>query len=124
MTFAKEHYRGLDSDRDTEAEVAAIVGFFPKVLSRQKVIYDNEEDLDGGIYYPIQLLAYTLHEGDRPFDRSAFLPTEWWCNAKAVSFIPSLARLATELGLFGEQYIGGLLIGNTMNILMINIYKF
>jgi hypothetical protein len=33
----------------------------------------------------------------------------WGCNLKAVSFVPLLARLAMELGLFEEKYRGGLL---------------
>ena len=33
-----EHYLGLDSDRDTEAEVETAIRFFPEVLSKRKEI--------------------------------------------------------------------------------------
>ncbi|OEU23445.1 hypothetical protein FRACYDRAFT_233615 [Fragilariopsis cylindrus CCMP1102] len=87
MLCAKEYndvdtYRGLDSTRDTEAEVEAILLLFPDVLTRRK-------QLGHYIYVPIQLLAL---------------------NLKAVSFVPLVARLSIELGLFEEQYRGGLLI--------------
>ena len=64
--------RGLDSDKDTEAEVEAIIRFFPHALSRNTYI-------------------------------------RWRCHVKAVSFIPVFAKVAIELGLFEEQYRGGLL---------------
>jgi hypothetical protein len=82
-----EDYRGLDSDRDTEEEVEAIVRFFPEALTRRK------EAL-----YPIQLLAFVRDEDGG-----------WQCNVKAVSFIPLLARLAIELDLFEVDERGGLL---------------
>ncbi|OEU09151.1 hypothetical protein FRACYDRAFT_249068 [Fragilariopsis cylindrus CCMP1102] len=50
-----ENYSGLNSDRDTEAEVEAIVRFFPEVLTRRK--YDDEN-----FQYPIQLLAFAHKE--------------------------------------------------------------
>jgi hypothetical protein len=82
-------YRGLDSDRDTEKEVETAIRFFPNVLTR----------IGGRLNeFPIQCLLY-LHRKDR----------KWYCNMKAVSFITLLARLAIELGLFEEQYRGGLL---------------
>ena len=81
---------GLDSDRDTEAEVEAIVRVFPEVLTRRQY--------DGSGNYPIQLLALAHYEdGDRQ------------CNVKAVLFIPILARVAIEFGLFEEDERGGLL---------------
>jgi hypothetical protein len=86
-----ENYSGLDSDRDTEAEVEAIVRVFPEVLTRRK--YDDEN-----FYYPIQLLTFALDEDG-----------DWQCNEKSVSFIPILARLAIEFGLFEEDKRGGLL---------------
>jgi hypothetical protein len=82
-----DNYHGLDSDRDTEEEVETAIRFFPDVLSRRN------EDEDGIDFYPIRLLARCI-------------------NVKAVSFIPLFARLAIELGLFEEQYRGGLLIGD------------
>ena len=86
-----ENYSGLDSDRDTEAEVEAIVRVFPEVLTRKNPC--GPED-----YYPIQLLAFALDEYGN-----------WHGNKKSVSFLPILARLAIQLGLFQEQYRGGLL---------------
>ena len=71
-----DNHRGLDSDRDTEAEVEAIIRFFPHALSRNTY-------------------------GDRDIS--------WCCHIKAVPFIPFLVRLAIQLGLFEEQYRGGLL---------------
>jgi hypothetical protein len=83
-------YRGLDSDRDTEAEIETAVRFFPDVLSRR-----GRFNL-----YPIQLLVFTLGENMIR------------CNLKAVSFIPIAASLALELGLFEEEERGGLLFEN------------
>ncbi|OEU12766.1 hypothetical protein FRACYDRAFT_244039 [Fragilariopsis cylindrus CCMP1102] len=68
-------YHGLDSDKDTEAEVEAIIRFFPHALSRN------------------------ARHGN----------VTWGCHVKAVPFIPFLVRLAIQLGLFEEQYRGGLL---------------
>jgi hypothetical protein len=82
-------YRGLDSDRDTEKEVETAIRFFPNVLTRKGGRLNE---------YPIQCSLY-LHREYRV----------WYCNMKAVSFITLLARLAIELGLFEEQYRGGLL---------------
>ncbi|OEU12758.1 hypothetical protein FRACYDRAFT_244031 [Fragilariopsis cylindrus CCMP1102] len=90
------NYRGLDSDRDTEAEVEAIVRFFPAVLTR------SEED-----EYPIQILAVAHNEDG-----------DWQCNVKAVSFIPLLLRLAIEFGLFEEDERGGLLCEDVLHHLM------
>jgi hypothetical protein len=98
-----DNYRGLDSDRDTEAEVEAILRFFPEVLSRQKELVWDEEDHDEYrlLSYPIEFLAFTRH---------GYM--EWTCNMKAASFIPLVVRLAIELGLFEEQDRGGLLCEN------------
>jgi hypothetical protein len=96
---ANENYNGLDSDRDTEeAEVETAIRFFPEVLSRRKQINieddddDEEQELVGGLY-PIQCLSYSARR----------------CNMKGIYFIPFVARVATELGLFEEQKRGGLL---------------
>ncbi|OEU18121.1 hypothetical protein FRACYDRAFT_238555 [Fragilariopsis cylindrus CCMP1102] len=70
----------LDSDRDTEAEVETALRFFPEVLSRRGGRCNK---------YPIQYLA---------------------TRCKAVSFIPLVARLALEFGLFEEKERGGLLL--------------
>jgi hypothetical protein len=99
---SNNNYRGLDSDRDTEEEVETVIRFFPEVLTRTKQFawYEGEDDneLITEDLYPIQLLAFTRRDED-----------DWACNMKAVSFIPLVARLAIELGLFEEQYQGGLL---------------
>jgi hypothetical protein len=48
--FGDDYYRGLDSDRDTEAEVETAIRFFPDVLSRR-----SRPEIEGDeIYYPIQ----------------------------------------------------------------------
>jgi hypothetical protein len=96
-----DNYRGLDSDRDTEEEVETALRFFPNVLTRRIQIHDADVDADADgedVYlYPIQLLAFTLR-----------YEVGIMCNMKALSFIPLLARLAIELGLFEEER-GGLL---------------
>ncbi|OEU12597.1 hypothetical protein FRACYDRAFT_243850 [Fragilariopsis cylindrus CCMP1102] len=106
---------GLDSDRDTETEVETVLRLFPDVLTRRKeiVIYidhDNDDDDEEEeeeeeirfLVYPIQFLAVT-HDEEIPW-------IFWRCNAKAVSFLPLVARLAIEIGVFDEQQSrGGLL---------------
>ena len=118
LKVGTEDYKGLDSDRDTEAEVETTVRFFPEVLTRRKeIVWDCynehgefEEDVVEG-FYPFQLIACVRSNN---FSR---------CNAKAVSFIPVFAKVAIELGLFEEQYRGGLLCqdscsGNVLQDLM------
>jgi hypothetical protein len=102
-----EHYRGLDNTRDTEDEVETAIRFFPNVLSRKE---DDEEDDESS--YPIQNLSW-------------FLPDAFHCNPKAAYFIPLLARLAIEFGLFEEQYRAGLLIDdmNGNNVLQYLTYS-
>jgi len=80
----EENYQGLDSDRDTEAEVETALRFFPEVLPLLK---DN--------LYPIQRLCR--------FSNYKF-------NVKAASFVSILARVAIESHSFGEHERGGLLI--------------
>ena len=75
-----DNYRGLDSERDTEEEVEAIVQFFPRPSFLPKTI-DGVFESDG---------------------------VTWGCHMKAVSFIPLLVRLAIELDLFDENNRGGL----------------
>ncbi|MGK3747418.1 MAG: hypothetical protein ACI90V_014282 [Bacillariaceae sp.] len=87
------NYDGLDSDRDTEEEVETAIQFFPEVLSKKGGDRNN---------YPIQYLVVLF--------RDDFY---WGSNLKAVSFIPLLARLAIELGLFEEEERGGLLCEDT-----------
>ncbi|OEU12999.1 hypothetical protein FRACYDRAFT_243419 [Fragilariopsis cylindrus CCMP1102] len=81
------HDDGLDSDRDTEAEVETVLRLFPDVMTRDiEILYYEDDGYDDAdeeevtlFYYPIQLLAVTF------------------------------PRLAIELGLFDEQQRGGLL---------------
>ncbi|OEU10397.1 hypothetical protein FRACYDRAFT_247466 [Fragilariopsis cylindrus CCMP1102] len=88
------NYQGLDSDRDTKAEFETVLRLFPSVLTRRiEVEIDAGDDEEGQVQlvtcrYPIRFLALT---------------------AKAVSFLPLVAGLAIELGLFDEQQRGGLL---------------
>jgi hypothetical protein len=84
-----DNYRGLDSDRDTEDEVETAVRFFPDVLSRRAGHFDE---------YPIQLM------------HCLYGASGYRCNLKAVSFVPIVARLAVEYGMFGENERGGLLV--------------
>ena len=89
------NYCGLDSRRDTEEEVAAIVLLFPGVLTRRQQLGNYRDGYAHVRYYcPIQFLAF---------------------NVKAVSFLPLVARLSIELDLFEEQYRGGLLLSTDAN---------
>jgi hypothetical protein len=112
VTHEHSYHHGLDSDRDTEAEVEAILRVFPKVLSRQKVVIvwnenkcdDDDYDYkcqDEELFYPIQLLAFNIY-----YEEGLCC---WRRNLNAVSFIPVVARLAVEFGLFEEEERGGLL---------------
>ena len=87
----EEGYAGLDSERDTEAEVSTALGFFPQTLSER-----------GGRFrlYPIQCI---LAMSDS---------TSWVCNVKAVSFVHLFASFAIECNLFEADQRGGLLIGD------------
>jgi hypothetical protein len=100
-------YRGLDSDRDTEEEVEAIIRVFPNVLSKV------DDDRDNRL--PIQHLAY-IYEGTPHGNISK-------CNLYAVSFIPLLVRLAIEFGLFEKERIGGLLSDDDDDLGGFNIFK-
>jgi hypothetical protein len=85
-----DDYGGLDSEKDTEDEVEAVIRFFPEVLSRSSYRLGR---------FPIHFLTCGFDESGRLL-----------CNLKAVSCIPLVARLATEFGCFDEAYRGGLLI--------------
>ena len=61
------------------------------------------------VVYPMQLLA-VMHQERRNYYRRQ-------CNTKAVSFLPPVASLAKELGLFDEQERGGLLSSGGFPIL-------
>ncbi|OEU06155.1 hypothetical protein FRACYDRAFT_256197 [Fragilariopsis cylindrus CCMP1102] len=92
-----DDYFGLDSNRDTEAEIETALRFFPELLSRTKL--DNYGTTLN--VFPIELLAYT-RSGNNIGK----------CNLKAVSFVPLVVRLAIEFDLFEEHERGGLLIGD------------
>eukprot|EP00751_Fragilariopsis_kerguelensis_P040226 CAMPEP_0171007286 /NCGR_PEP_ID=MMETSP0736-20130129/19709_1 /TAXON_ID=186038 /ORGANISM="Fragilariopsis kerguelensis, Strain L26-C5" /LENGTH=69 /DNA_ID=CAMNT_0011437827 /DNA_START=124 /DNA_END=329 /DNA_ORIENTATION=- len=50
-------YRGLDSRRDTEAQVETALRFFPEVIPSTKIQkYGEDEDGDELAEYPIQRL--------------------------------------------------------------------
>ena len=106
-------YRGLDSSRDTEDEVEAIVRSFPEVLSRRKeFVWDgmderwieNGNDMDRD--YPIHYLT---------------MLNDTMCNLRAISFVPLVVRLSVEFGWLDEDVRGGLLIesGRGDNILQL-----
>ena len=116
-----ETYSGLDSDRDTEAEVETILGFFPEVLARRRVrVRDADEDAhddaddDDEVVYPIHCLSHVsglcIH----------------LCNLKAISFIPLFVRIAIKFGCFAVEDRGGLLCddcngNNVLRLLLISI---
>ncbi|OEU14838.1 hypothetical protein FRACYDRAFT_241395 [Fragilariopsis cylindrus CCMP1102] len=89
----------LDSSRDTEAEVEAIVRVFPNILSETVAVQIRGELCR---FYPIQFLAFTVDDKDGI----------WVINEKTVSFVPIVARLAIEFGSFEEEERGGLLLFN------------
>jgi hypothetical protein len=100
-------YDGLNSDRDTEEELETAIRFFPEVLTRRKTVYRNWYYPESNpkhriLHYPIQDLAISRDEDN----------SDWQCNVKSVSFVPIVARLAIEFGLFEEDERGGLLIVN------------
>ncbi|OEU07425.1 hypothetical protein FRACYDRAFT_251230 [Fragilariopsis cylindrus CCMP1102] len=99
-----DDYFGLDSNRDTEAEVETALRFFPELLSRRK------KATHGYRFYPVELLAYTRSGSNI-----------WKCNLKAVSFVPLVVRLAIEFDLFEEQERGGLLIGDKYHVNMLQL---
>jgi hypothetical protein len=90
-----EDYHGLDSGRDTEAEIETAIRFFPDVLTRRKQVWGVDET--DGSFIPIHFLVFTRNEDNTRMS-----------NVKAVSFIPLVVRLAIELGLFEEHERGGL----------------
>jgi len=100
-----EEYRGLDSNRDTEAEVETAVRFFPNVLSREGGRYNR---------YPVIYLTFMIDNND-----------DYVCNARAVSFVHVLARLAIEFGSFQENERGGLLVdnGDSLNSLVFSSHS-
>ena len=101
-----DDYFGLDSNRDTEAEIETALRFFPELLSRTKL--DNYGTTLN--VFPIELLAYT-RSGNNIGK----------CNLKAVSFVPLVVRLAIEFDLFEEHERGGLLIGDKYHVNMLKL---
>lgn len=109
-----ENYRGLDSNRDTEAEVETALQFYPHLLSRRKETtfalngvgeYEWIDAPDGEGHFPIQCLCYVYWvDGNLRYNSR--------CNLMAVPFIAVLARLAIEFHAFREEERGGLLIEN------------
>lgn len=95
-----DDYCGLDSSRDTVAEVETAIRLFPDVLSRhsQRNFYDNDDPVERVVYYlhPIQCLSSNLLR----------------ISLMTCSFIPVLARLAIEFGTFERHLRGGLLNQN------------
>jgi len=92
-----DDYRGLDSYRDTEAQLETAIRFFPEVITQK---YGEDEE------YPIQRLCFS--------------------NVKSVSFIAVIAQVAIELHSFEDHERGGLLIedkdtDNTFVNLMYNV---
>ena len=79
--------KGLNSDhhRDTFKEIETAIRFFPNVLVRRQFGR-----------FCISFQAMTMRQQ---------------CNLKAVSFIPLLAELGIEYGLFTEEQRGGLIDG-------------
>ena len=99
-----EGYDGLDSERDTEDEVATAIRCCPEVLARRDERFQ---------YYPIQCLTFTQDENNTKMTR----------NMKAVSFIPLFVQVAMEFNSFLNEERGGLLIeddggGNVLHDLM------
>jgi hypothetical protein len=81
------------------------------VVTRRKRIgtrIDDDEDVK--LFYAIQHLACYFY----------YSVCTWTCNAKAVSVVPLLVKLAIELGLFEEQYRGGLLCQDDDNNTVLN----
>ena len=87
--YDDDERRGLNSDLDTEEEVETMIRFFPNVLSEK----DDEDEP--------YLIYWQLFKDENTFD------------LKAASFVPLLARLATELQLFDQADRGGLLTKST-----------
>ena len=94
-------YRGLDSERDTEAEVETALRIFPHTLRRRK----RDESGNNLTLYPIHCLSLSLQT-----DTDGNISKYYRRNIKAVSFTHLFARLAIELKSFEENERGGLLI--------------
>uniref|UniRef100_A0A7S4AA89 Uncharacterized protein n=1 Tax=Pseudo-nitzschia australis TaxID=44445 RepID=A0A7S4AA89_9STRA len=84
-----EEARGLNCDRDTEAQVEIAIRFFPRILSE--------------IYFGRKIICVQL--SNRRWRRGRF-------NFKTASFVPLFAKLGVELGQFREEERGGLNVRN------------
>ena len=93
-------YRGLDSERDTEAEVETALRIFPHTLRRRK----RDESGNNLTLYPIHCLSLKTDGTDDNIDNY------YGRNIESASFIHLFARLAIELKSFEENERGGLLI--------------
>jgi len=95
-----DKYHGLDASKDPKELLETALRLFPNVLSTKGCIVEdldeghlNEENSEKDAskqYYPIQVLP--------------------WSGVNAVSFIPTLAKVANEFGQFGREDRGGLLL--------------
>ena len=105
-------YNGLNSDRDSVAEITTALDFYPDTLTRRKdtdwnhlqnewVDVTDEEAGD----YPIMCLALLIDP-----DSVEAAGGKHVCNTQAVAFIDLFARLAIENGSFDDAERGGLLI--------------
>ena len=90
----EEGYDGLDSERDTDEEVATAICCCPDVLSRRDERFG---------FNPIQCVTFMQNEDY----------TKKLCNVKAVSFVPLFVQLAMEFNSFSNEERGGLLIDNS-----------
>ena len=91
-----DDYRGLDSNRDTEAEVETALRFFPKNLSRLVHVRPHREDAECP---PILFLSFVF---DNETESIVY-------NAKGAPFIPLFARLGNEFDWNFLDYEGGIL---------------
>ena len=104
-----EGYQGLDSDRDTEAEVTTMLGFYPEVLTQT----DEKWNM-----VPIQCLPTMIDNDGRSM-----------CNTRAVSFVHLFIVLAMQYNSFEEHERGGLLIEdedgkNTLHFLVTKTHPY
>ena len=57
--FEAHNYDGLDSNRDTEAEVETAVRFFPEVSPREvEAVEEEEEEEVARNYYPLSYFVF------------------------------------------------------------------
>ena len=99
-------YQGLDTNRDTIAEVTTALRLYSNTLAlrtyfrwdvvEEEMVYIDEDD-EGD--YPINCLVSTRSDDTG----------ELFCNVKAIGFIHLFAQLAIEYDLFDDAERGGLL---------------